>query len=110
MCECKELIDKSKCDDGCIWNPSIFEFECDKSRDIGENLVYENCKYTKRITIKLILDEILDPKDTILIADKKVACKNNCLIYIMLLKIVWLILLAIVSISCYCYYTKYWIK
>ena len=49
---CKELIDKSKCDHGCIWNPSIFEFECDKSRDIGENLDYENCIYTKRVTIK----------------------------------------------------------
>ena len=30
-CECKELIDKGRCDNGFIWNPSICECECDKS-------------------------------------------------------------------------------
>ena len=28
--ECKELIDKGICVDGFIWNPSIYESECDK--------------------------------------------------------------------------------
>ena len=38
-CECKELIDKVRCDDGLIWNPSIYG--CDKSCDVGEYLHYE---------------------------------------------------------------------
>ena len=32
-CECKDLIDKGRCDDGFIWDPSICECECDKSCD-----------------------------------------------------------------------------
>ena len=31
-----------------FWNPSNFECECDKSRDIGEYLDYENCKCRKK--------------------------------------------------------------
>ena len=109
--ECKELIDKGKCDDGFIWNHSICE--CDKSFDVGEYLDYENCKCRKRLFDKLVLkceDEILDTTDTISITYVKETCKNNCLIYIILLKIMCLILLAIVSISCYYYYTRYWTK
>ena len=26
-CECKELIEKGRCDDGFIWNPSVYECE-----------------------------------------------------------------------------------
>ena len=33
--ECEKLIDKDICDDGFIWNPSISEFECDKSFSVG---------------------------------------------------------------------------
>ena len=56
-CECKELIDKGRCDKGFIWNPSailvesyiqwnpsICERECDKSCDIGQYLGYKNCR------------------------------------------------------------------
>ena len=35
-CECKELIDKGRCDKGFIWNPSNYGCECDKSCDAGE--------------------------------------------------------------------------
>ena len=41
-CECKELIDTGKCDDGFVWNPSICECECDKLFDAGEYLNYAN--------------------------------------------------------------------
>ena len=34
--ECKELIDKGRCDNDFIWHPSICECECDKSCDVGE--------------------------------------------------------------------------
>ena len=40
-CDCKELIDKGRCDNGFIWNLSIYEWECDKSCDVGEYLDYE---------------------------------------------------------------------
>ena len=33
--EWKELIDKGRCDNGFIWNPSICECECDKLYNIG---------------------------------------------------------------------------
>ena len=35
-CDCKELVDKGRCDKGFILNPSICE--CDKLCDIGQYL------------------------------------------------------------------------
>ena len=50
QCECKELIDKGVYDKGhTLSNHSNFECECDKSRDVGEYLDYENYKYRKRL-------------------------------------------------------------
>ena len=46
-CECKELIDKGRCDKGFIWNPSKCEYECVESCDLGQYLDYESCKYRK---------------------------------------------------------------
>ena len=46
------MIDKSICDKRFIKNPSNCECECDQSRDAGENL--ENCKYRKRLIVKLV--------------------------------------------------------
>ena len=40
----KELIDKTVCNRGYIWNPINCECECDKSCDIGEHLDHKNCK------------------------------------------------------------------
>ena len=34
--ECKELIEKGRCDKGFIWNFSKCQWECDKSCFIGE--------------------------------------------------------------------------
>ena len=48
-CECKELIDKEICDSGFIWNPSNSDCERDKSCDVGQYLVYKNCKCRKRL-------------------------------------------------------------
>ena len=52
--ECKELIDKGRCDDGFIWNPIICECECDKSCDTGGYLDYINCQCRKRLIDKLV--------------------------------------------------------
>ena len=73
-CGGKELIDKGKCDDEFIWNPTMGECECHKSCDVGEYLVYESCKCRKRLIDILVLeceDKILNTKDTTSIADKK---------------------------------------
>ena len=53
-CECKELIDKDVCDNGTIWNPGNCEWKCKQSCDVGEYLVYENCKCRKKLVDKLI--------------------------------------------------------
>ena len=48
------MIDKGVCDKGFIWTPTNCECECDKSRDIGEYVDYENCKCKKRLVDKLV--------------------------------------------------------
>ena len=95
------MIDKGKFYDEFIWNPRIYEF--DQSCDVGEYLDYANCKCRKRLIDKLVLeceDEILNKTDAISITDKKVTCKNNCLIYIILLTIMRLIF----NTTSYCLY------
>ena len=80
-CECKELINNGRCDDGFIWNPSICE--CDKSCDVGEYLDYANCKYRKRLIDKLVekYDEDIDGNNMIHNATFKDYGKS-CTIYI----------------------------
>ena len=62
------MIDKCKCADGFIWNPSTCECECEKSCDVGEYLDYVNCKCIKILIEKLALEcenERLNTTDTI---------------------------------------------
>ena len=35
------MIDKGRCDKGFIWNPSMWDCECDKSCDLGEYSDYK---------------------------------------------------------------------
>ena len=105
----KKLIDKGRCDDGFILNPSMCECEC----DIGEYLNYADCKCRERLIDKVVLeykDEILNTTHTTSIAHKKVTSTNNCFIYTISLAIMCLILLAIVSIGYYYYYARYCLK
>ena len=52
-CECREeLSNKESCDKGFICNASDFNFEFDKSCDIGEYLDYKNCKCRQRIAVE----------------------------------------------------------
>ena len=53
-CECKKLDDKRIRNKSFICNPSICDFEFDKSCDAGEYLDYENCKCRKILVHKLI--------------------------------------------------------
>ena len=36
------------------WNPSNWDWECDKLCDVGEYLDYENCKCRKKLVDKLV--------------------------------------------------------
>ena len=47
ICDRKELIDKGVCDKEFIWNPSNFEYQCDKSCDVGD-------KWRKKLVHKLV--------------------------------------------------------
>ena len=49
----RNLIDKSVCDKGSIWNPINCECECEKSCDVVAYLDYENCKCKKKLVDKL---------------------------------------------------------
>ena len=53
-CECKELINRGRCETGFTWNPSNCECKCDKSCDVGEYLHYGNCKCRKGWVYKLV--------------------------------------------------------
>ena len=53
-CKCEEFIDKGVCDKGFIWNPINCKCECHKSCNIGEYIVYKNCKCRKKLVDKLI--------------------------------------------------------
>ena len=98
-CECKELINQGKYDDGFICNPSICECECDKSRDVGEYLDYVNFKCRERLIDGIVrkYDEGIDEYDYGRV------CKSFTL-YIVLSITVFI---RIMSISGVCFY-YYW--
>ena len=107
--ECKELIDKGRCDKGFIWNPGICDCKCDKSCDIGEYLDYKNCKFRKQLVDKLVEDcsENIDENEMIYnstLNDHRKVC-NSCTLYIVLLVITFLLIIGISS--AYCYFHRY---
>ena len=57
ICECKELIYKSRFGDGLIWNPRICECEYDKPCNMGEYLDYQNCESTKKLIDNLVEED-----------------------------------------------------
>ena len=48
------MIDKGECGNGCFWNPSIFEYGCDKSCEIVQYLDYKNFNCRKNLLSKLV--------------------------------------------------------
>ena len=109
-CVCKELIEKGACDEGFIWNPSNCKCECDKSCDVGEYLDYKNCKCRKRLADKLVerssAEECTENIDEVKIASKnehKNKC-SSCMLYIVLLSIIFAINF---GIGTYFVYYKY---
>ena len=95
------MIHKSKCCDDVIWNPSTYDFECDKSTDVRESLAFENCKCRKNQVDKLVKEcsEYIDGNNMIYnftLSDHAGVCKS-CTIYVALLIIAFLIIMNIDS-------------
>ena len=92
------MIDKSRCDDGFIWNPSVCECDCDKSCDAGQYLYYKNYKCRKELIDKLTEEcsEDIDGNNRFnaTLNEYGKACKS-CAIYIVLLVISFLIIIGI---------------
>ena len=93
-----------------MWNPVTCHCECNKACKIDEYLDIKNCSSKKPLSSKLVLlceDEILNTTETSLVDKKVTRKKSNCLIYTISLLIICLLLLAVISVSCYYYHTKY---
>ena len=103
-CECKELIDKGRCEKGFIWNPSNCECECDKPCDVREYLDYENCKCRKKLVDKLVkkCSENIHENEMISVSlnDYESVC-GSFAIYIVLFFITFLIIIDISSAFIY---------
>ena len=104
------MIDKGKCDDGFILNPSFCEFECDKSCDVWEYLDYANCRCRKRLIDKLVEECSEDINENKMIYngtlnDHGKVC-NSFTIYIVLLTITSITLIRIGSVYIYFYWHK----
>ena len=106
-CECKELIDKSRCGDEFIWNPSTCECEWHKSCGTWEILDYKNCKCRKRLIEKTSwkIKEDIDGDNIIYYAilnNYWKICKS-WIIYIVILIIMFVIIIGISS-ACLCFH------
>ena len=90
--------------------PSICEYECDKSCNIGQYLDYKNCKCRKELTDKLVenFSEDINGKEIIYnvtLSDYEKVCKS-CTICIVLLFITFIIIIGIKSGFFYFYRLK----
>ena len=109
--ECKELIDKGRCDNESVQNPSSCECECDKLRDVGEYLDYENCKCRKRLIDKLVEKcyEDIDRNEMVYNAtlySYERVCKS-CTLQIALLIVAFIIIMSIINHSVHNNYDRY---
>ena len=107
-CEFKELINEGRCNAGFIWNPSICECECDKSSDIKKYLDYVDCMCRKRLIDKLVDEFIKDINGNEMIHketldDQEKVC-NPCIIYTILLVIIFITLMNFGSLYIYFYW------
>ena len=96
-----------------MWNPTTCDFECNKACKTDEYLDIKNCSCGKRLIGKLVLsceDEILNTTENSLDNEKVTCAKNNYIIHKISLVIICFLLLVVISVSCYYYYTRDWIK
>ena len=88
-----------------IWNPSICEFECNKSCDISQYSDYQNCKCRKRLVDKFVEEcsENIDENEIIYNAtlNDHIKLCHSCTIYIILLAIFFIISISIIRAFIY---------
>ena len=90
------------CDKGFIWNPSNCECECDKSRDVGEYLDYENCKCRKKLVDKLV-EACTETVEEVKIAENENENTHKCnsyMLYIVLFSILFTVNIGICTYFC----------
>ena len=95
------MIDKGWCNNGFIWNPNVFEFECDKSCDVEEYLYCVNCKCRNKLIDKQVekCDEDTGGNEMIynvFLHDHGRVCKS-CTLYLTLLNMSFIIIMFIGS-------------
>ena len=88
-CKCKELNEKGKYDGRFVWDSIICKSERGKSCDVAEYLDYASCKYSKRMTDKLVEQcrediNVIEIMYNANLNDHKKVC-NSCKIYMVLL-------------------------
>ena len=100
-CECKELIGKGRCNKGFIWNPSMWEYESDKSCELGEYLDYKILNIEKKIADKLIEEwsENNDGNKMIYNAILIEKVCYSCTIFVLLLLLLFILLIICKSIG-----------
>ena len=108
-CECRELIDKGRCDTVFIWNPNGCDCQYDKSRDVEQYLDYKNCKCRKKIVDELVekCSKNIDGNEMIYngtVNDYEDVC-NSCEIYIVLFVI--FLIISTSSSSVFIYFRWY---
>ena len=106
QCECKELIHKGVCDKNFIWNPSNFEFGCNKAYDFSEYLDYKNCICNKRLVNKLVeeCNETIDEEKLTPAENENSHKCKSWTVYIVLFSILFIIS---VEIGAHFVYYKY---
>ena len=99
------MIDKGRCDDGFICNPSICE--CDKSCNVREFLDCENCKCTERLIDNLVGECSQDINGNEIVYNTTLndhgRVYKSCTIYMVLLIITFIIVMDIGSACIYFY-------
>ena len=98
---------------GYLRNHITCNFECDKACKISKYVDIKSCSCKKYIFGKLVSareDEMLNTTENSFVDKKITDGKKNCPIDIVSLVIICLLLLVAISINCYYYYTKHWLK
>ena len=98
------MIDKGIFGKGFIWNPSNYEYQCDKSYNVEEYLDYATFKCIKRLIDKLVEEcsENIDEKKlhSNEINDYDKIC-SSCSVYIAFLVIFVILSISIFSVFIY---------
>ena len=98
---------------GYLRNHITCNFECDKACKISKYVDIKSCSCKKYIFGKLVSareDEMLNTTENSFVDKKITDGEKNCPIDIVSLVIICLLLLVAISINCYYYYTKHWLK